>query len=56
MTKEYSLVAKDSKGKQYIWGYFFKSVEAARQALLPGTWAIDEEGNKVAEREEEKAS
>ncbi len=51
MTSEYYLVANDEKtGKPFIWGFHFPSVKKAKAALLPGTWAIDEEGNKVAER------
>lgn len=51
MKKEYFLVAKDDKtGKPYTWGFYFKSIEAAKMSLLPGTWAVDQDGNKVAEK------
>ena len=43
------LVAKDDAGKPFIWG-FMSSLEAAKRALLPETWVIDEKGNKLAER------
>lgn len=49
---EYYLVAKDDAGKQFIWGFHFPTIEKAKAALLPNTWVIDEEGNKVAERGE----
>lgn len=48
---KYHLVAKDDKtGKQYLWGFDFPSIETAKNALLSETWAIDDNGVKVAER------
>ncbi len=48
---KYHLVAKDEKtGKPLLWGFDFGSLSAAKSALLPGTWVIDDDGFKVAER------
>lgn len=46
--KDYFLMARDEQGKRYIWGFYFPTLEKAKQRLLPGTWVIDEEDNEVA--------
>ena len=47
---QYYLVANDETGKPFIWGFHFATVEGAKNALLPGTWVIDEDGKEVARR------
>lgn len=46
------LVAHDENKKPFVWGFNFRTLEAAQNALLPDTWVIDEDGKKLAERKE----
>jgi hypothetical protein len=47
---KYHLCAKDKNDQTFAWGFDFPTVEAASKALLPETWAIDDDGKEVARR------